>query len=530
MGASGSAARQWLHANIFARYWRGEYSLVTSYWIIGPAVTIIAVIVLMAGKYPVMDPRDYNPGLSFSIAALSWATVVVLSIWQVGGIWRSATCHIDNARKTGRPAPWAKLAKFTTVASLFGLVAQLSVAGVPQLSELARMAFLDDPRLPAYSVRIMRDGSEIEISGGIKYGVAGDLARILRHAPVRVVHLDSLGGRLGEAHKLHDLIKKRGLETFVSGQCLSACTLAFAGGSKRWLGSNARLGFHAPDFPGMAQFDLNRAIAAQRAVYEGAGFDAAFIDQGLSTPHDRMWTPAMKELLRSGVVTDIADGRTFAVSGLGGILTEQQLAAKLMERLPVLGKIAHQHPQAYDAIISDAFEAYLMNEPVVTFNAVIRRTLFPIVQRQRPFASDSVLVDTGKLIAAQYAALGKKDPHLCYLYVSGTGGDRNFTSDLPLELVQKEVALSDRILETSVTPVQVRQQDTGDLWIELVGRIVKRVEPQDLKFMQNMNPAPENYGDFCHVWTVFFDEISKMETEQAALLMREILKAGQGAK
>ncbi len=34
-------------------------------------------------------------------------------------------------------------------------------------------------------------------------------------------------------------------------RCLSACTLAFAGGRERWLGGAGKLGFHAPDFPGM---------------------------------------------------------------------------------------------------------------------------------------------------------------------------------------------------------------------------------------------------------------------------------------
>jgi hypothetical protein len=46
----------------------------------------------------------------------------------------------------------------------------------------------------------MRNGTEIEISGGFKYGLNDDFLRILNAAPrVEVVHLNSLGGRIGEA-------------------------------------------------------------------------------------------------------------------------------------------------------------------------------------------------------------------------------------------------------------------------------------------------------------------------------------------
>ena len=76
-------------------------------------------------------------------------------------------------------------------------------AGVPELTEGTRMAFLDDPVLPPYSMRMMRDGTEAEIAGGFKYGLARDAETLFASAPqLRVGHLNSAGGRIGEAIKL----------------------------------------------------------------------------------------------------------------------------------------------------------------------------------------------------------------------------------------------------------------------------------------------------------------------------------------
>lgn len=526
MRTLGEVAGRLIGSGLLGRYWRGEYPLITTFWIFGPAILVVAVLILAAARIPLADPRIYEPSLFFWAVVISWSALVALSIWQLGGVWRSATHHIEAAGRAGRAAPWAKLAKLTVFAGMFSLAAQLSAFGVPQIRELTRMAFLGDPALPDYAIRIMRDGTEIEISGGIKYGVASDLRRIMRHAPARVVHLDSPGGRIGEAFKLHRVIREHDLATYVSGRCMSACTLAFAGGSRRWLDSHAALGFHRPDFPGIAAFDLNRAQSAQQQLFASAGFDSAFIERALSTPNRDMWTPSVGELLRAGAVTDIADGKTFAVSGFGATADKPQLAAKLAEKLPVLDRIARQYPDTHDAIIDEAFEAYLTEEPLVAFNAAIRRRLLPIVERHRSMASDDVLVDMAALASAQYSALGEKDPYLCFSYVAGTDSGRNFSYDLPRELVQWEVALSDRIMESSARPVRARQRDLSALWAELLDRIADRIGPKDLDLLWNMSPNPDRYADFCDAWTVFFDELSKMDSRDAAPLMRQILNAG----
>src|SRR5438270_6609347 len=100
-----------------------------------------------------------------------------------------------------------------------------------------------------------------------------------------ILVLDSVGGRLGEGEKLYELIRSRGLDTYVSSQCVSACTMAFAGGHNRYLREGAVLGFHKGAFPGANDGGLDQV---QKAIFVRAGFDAAFITKALSTPNTDM--------------------------------------------------------------------------------------------------------------------------------------------------------------------------------------------------------------------------------------------------
>src|SRR5262249_44697033 len=81
----------------------------------------------------------------------------------------------------------------------------------PQEIEVSGMAFRNDPDVPDYSIRVMRDGTEAEIVGGFKFGLTEDFVKILSASrQISVVHLDSIGGRLGEGEKMFKLIRDRG--------------------------------------------------------------------------------------------------------------------------------------------------------------------------------------------------------------------------------------------------------------------------------------------------------------------------------
>ena len=142
----------------------------------------------------------------------------------------------------------------------------------------------------------MRDGTEAEIVGGFKFGLTEDFKKVLAASrQIKVVHLDSVGGRAGEGRMLYELIRDRGLSTYVSSKCMSACTVAFAAGRERAsFGEVHPLDFIEGHSPGTKERELD---SAQADIFRKAGFDAKFIQTAMSTPHKDMWKPSEDVLL-----------------------------------------------------------------------------------------------------------------------------------------------------------------------------------------------------------------------------------------
>jgi hypothetical protein len=236
--------------NFLARYWRGEYSLGVSYWCFGWIGNIVVGCVLV-GIAVLFTGSEYQPQAIFASLASTWLFSSGFAVWQTVGVWRSASRHAARRRAVGKRAGWAIAAKIAAVLGFLSSLGAFVTTGWPQLAEASRMAFLDDPGIPPYSIRVMRDGTEAEITGGFKYGLTKDFAKTLWAShQIKVVHLNSIGGRIGEAIKLNSLLKAQGVDTYVSSGCYSACTIAFAAGRHRILRNGAVLGFHAQDSRG----------------------------------------------------------------------------------------------------------------------------------------------------------------------------------------------------------------------------------------------------------------------------------------
>jgi hypothetical protein len=290
--------------NFIVRHWRGELKLWVSYWIVlfvgnFAAAIVIGIIVasvrLQGGFYP--------PGIFAAFIAI-WLCALVVSAWQFVGVWRSARRYKQERLAAGRFRFWGYAAQAMCVFGTLGAVATFANQGGPQIREAYRMAFANDPDIPDYTIRVTRDGAWAEIVGGVKYGLTDEFIKILAEPNrIKVVRLDSLGGRLGEAQRLYALIRDRGLSTYVSSRCMSACTLAFAGGRERYLRKGATLGFHRGSFPGVKDKELDDV---QADVFRQAGFDAGFIATALATPNTDLWKPSEDELLKARVVTRVA--------------------------------------------------------------------------------------------------------------------------------------------------------------------------------------------------------------------------------
>jgi hypothetical protein len=116
-----SAARS---DNYFARHWRGELSLPVSYWVngvLGNIVVAIAVFisaVLMTAT--TFTTFDADHGTALSILLLICLLVAVVALWQLVGLWRSATRYRD-AHPTRY---WGGVAKVAVILTVAGAVCQ----------------------------------------------------------------------------------------------------------------------------------------------------------------------------------------------------------------------------------------------------------------------------------------------------------------------------------------------------------------------------------------------------------------------
>ena len=505
--------------NFFARFWRGEVRLWISFWIVGLAVGI--ALVFVAPLMVVLSDAEsgHRPVNIFIASALTWTCVATLSVWESVGLWRSAGRYMQQRVRTGRKPFWGVVAQVWVVLGVAGgAVAAVGEAG-PQLIENYRVAFQNDPDTPDYAIRVMREGTEAVIVGGFKFGLTDDFTKVLDAAGgIKVVHLDSVGGRLREAKRLYDLIRDRGLLTYVSSECFSACALAFAAGRERYLKQGASLGFHRAYFPGIDETEFDGAL---ESIFRQAGIDKDFIARALSTPHSDMWTPDVDILLKAKVVSKVVNGNEFALSG--DEIFRQRLSEELVQAMPLLQALKEEFPGRYDALVDEYHQAVVKGRGRPEAWAALRSHLMSFLSSLAPRADDEVVVEYGRLTIEQYAALSARNPDGCHAFSIKKPADI-FADQFPDALNAREAILHHRTLRTARPRDKADEAETSALWVKLWDRLQGRgITEADLALMNRTDVAAEQRGHRCASVITFFEEVVALPVHEAAILMRTLL-------
>ena len=145
----------------------------------------------------------------------------------------------------------------------------------------------------------------IMVSGNITPYSAIQFEAVVRANPqYQVVQLESLGGIVADADRMAALVRKRGLSTVSMEYCASACTDVFLAGKNRFLGPEARFGFHRTGYPSMphdappSQLDKDHA-----RTLRSAGVAEDFIEHVSATPYHRIWRPTQAEMFAADYAT-----------------------------------------------------------------------------------------------------------------------------------------------------------------------------------------------------------------------------------
>lgn len=505
--------------NLLVKHWRGDYSLGVSYWVIGNLSTfVVVVITTLIGSSTGLS--ELGPKASGAAILAIYGFAVIATFWQLGGIWRSADKHTQKGGK----AFWAGFAKLMVVIGLLRFAADFTTVGLPLISEGAKMLVgVDDT--PPYQIRLLREGTELELAGGMPFGTNDAIKKFLDATPaIQVLHLNSQGGRMAEAYLLYKTIKERNLSTFTSADCVSACSIAFLAGKERYLGESGRLGFHSVrvgELSGQVNTELNGEV---RQTLQTHGVPKNFIDRALSTSPKDMWYPSKDELLRAKIIDSVVDSRYFGLSGVTQWRDAHKIESELLT-LPIYSALAQYDQKNYaklrNILVSGIQKGRAQIEIQNDVRSILMNQLIPTYLKKAP---DGALIRYWRSQVAEMQHLANLDPQHCADFVY----PQYAKTALDLErLLPKELQIEDlNALAAVVKGVATNPQGNGssprvEADIEAIGVKVKQKFPSALEVLT----TPDNYKDapvaLCMAYTVVFSEVLALpSSSQSGAVLR----------
>ncbi|RTL86520.1 hypothetical protein EJV44_24660 [Ancylobacter aquaticus] len=522
--AAKKPAKSW---NLLANHWRGYYSLGVSYWAVGILTMIPAFIIVIVTIVFVMIDGLYRPYRLFGTIAFLWLSLYGITLWYYVGVWRSANRNIVERTAIGKKPIWAGVAKVSIVLGTFWSGVNFADSGFPQLKETYRMAFGGDPRIPDYGLRIMRDGTEVEITGGFKYGLADDLLTLMKASPrIATIHLNSEGGRLGEGLRLNKVIRDAGLNTYVSDRCASACTIAFAGGVERWMAPHAKLGFHAAAAPGFSSVESAAADGVQSEVLVRSGFDKAFVDKALATPNSELWTPSLKELQDANVVTDVADGSQFAASGFGARASRKSFASDMANDSEVLAWQKRVQPEAFDDAVDDYYKDYMDG---VTDDELMETLDYweyrAIIRNIKTSGDDDAVVDLGRLFVEELNLLRAEDAYRCARFGFKGGAVFRTQYDFGPDILDRYRDIGFRVVAEQELRPAPDKEAVAPLIAGALARMRATHPPEQVALLDEGEPKRAEAAAYCAAAIGFYEAVLKAPHAEAATLLRAQLGA-----
>ncbi len=281
-----------------ALHWRGELPLAAAV-IVSAGLLWLAVSAL--GLW--VDRTDITETPVH--ASLLWLTEVALMIvgviWWGCGVQRSAVRHADRGGSVSMVfiGGLAGLAAFVWVGAFWYFSARHVAPDV--------WATISGSARPA-AVRVDPQAREVVLEGDLEFGSKLALRALLDAQPqLKMVRLQSRGGRVIEGLRIGEMLRDRGLDTRVAGECSSACVTAFAGGTRRLITPNARLGLHSAGGAGASAQGVARANRMSDAFIAGRGVDWRVLEKGSAVAFDDIWLPPPATLLASGLATDYGE-------------------------------------------------------------------------------------------------------------------------------------------------------------------------------------------------------------------------------
>ncbi|MFT5397741.1 MAG: hypothetical protein ACI8XW_000528, partial [Gammaproteobacteria bacterium] len=123
------------------------------------------------------------------------------------------------------------------------------------------------------------------------------------------------GGQIYEGRGLSKLFTENEFDTYVYGECSSACTTAFVGGKRRYIGPRGKLGFHqyrveTTEYSQFVPFyDIRVEQQRDLALFKARGIDQDFLGEMFYQPANKIWFPDHSTLHQARIIHDVVNSK-----------------------------------------------------------------------------------------------------------------------------------------------------------------------------------------------------------------------------
>lgn len=491
--------------NFLVKHWRGDYSLGFSYWVIGSLLTVI-VARITAAIGSSSDLPEFGSRSSGAAILVFYGFVVVLTLWQLVGVWRSA----DKYSQRGGKAFWAELAQMMVALSFLFTAGNFITQGIPLISEGAKL-FVGIDDTPPHQIRFLRDGTELELAGGMPFGTTDAVKKLLNAAPaIKIIHLNSQGGRINEAFQLYKMIKERNLSTYTSADCVSACSIAFLAGRERYLGESGRLGFHSVSIGGLGGEVVKELNDEVRQTLQARGVPNSFIDRALSTSPKDMWYPSKDELLKAKVIDLVVDSRYFGLSGVTQWRDARDIEFGLLI-IPFYSALAQYDQQNYaklkNIIVSGIQKGRAQIEIQNDVSSMFVSQLIPMYLKKAP---DDELIRYWHSQIEKMKHLAKLNPQYCadFAFPRFAKTTQDLERLLPKDLREEDMDALAALVKGAATNSQEysSSKNTKEDFDAVNVRVMQKY-PKALDIVHSPDNYKDNPASLCAAVVVLFSEI-----------------------
>ncbi len=497
--------------NFFASHWKGNLSISISVWAMAcVACVFITIEVLCFSLLVDYFNRQY-------IAVAYWANTLFFSlllfIWYLKGSIHSVLKNSARDEKTLRSISLIFLVGISFIFS-FNFYKNLTTNFIESYQDAFSNLYAK------WEIKVINDGYDIVLRGGVGDGISNDFIKSLKaNKNIKIVHLNlNVGGYLEEAEGIADNIQKYNLDTYISTECVSACTSIFIKGKNRYMKENAKLGFHRAHMPGFDAYNyLNEDF---KNTYAEAGISPDFIEKIFNTPHTEMWYPSGDELLRANVIDKIVSGDAFAKSEL--VIENSMITEDIFLDIPLYAAIKVKEPETYKKIIDEVKHALLDNKSEEYVRELGYKNIQPLRDKHLPYSDDDTLIAFFKLVLKQMKIISKTNKDLCFDY-SFTGDTKSMhqaVALLPKDTIEDEIDLLSKVLISSDFTIDLPDEKVGNLIIEKV--VDKTIDELGEKsgILSDLGAANINKSLACDALITLFENVLELPKKEAVVYIR----------